>query len=285
MNLFRIAGSAAAWGGGAAAPPERAQDTSSSAPTAASASPASATPPVPVARWAEIQFSDEDNDERELQVIWREYKAAGMQDSFRFLGIFLESFIRIYEDWKPEPPQRDKSSSSKGGDGGRMRLGFRGGGGGGGEGGAGARGTIVGCSQGHPTAVIQQMVFEIKNTIPAILEMESEDLSDRAFVLNLLCALTIALRSAHNRRVFAFHDGYAALTILFKDIVAQFKTVQGMATAGRQRQSLPTSPDSSSPSSPTLPPQTPSSPLSTPLLLLPPTPPLGGGGRRNLRPA
>ncbi|GBG64136.1 hypothetical protein CBR_g40583 [Chara braunii] len=196
-------------------------------------------------RWSYGAHSSGD-DEVMLSDLWQGYQeATSLENGQRAFEAFLMSFIRVYENWTPtENPvplsqlhPTDVPPRPVYGEGlfGTPLL----------QGGQGD--VIIGCASGHPTRVILGLVQELKMVRKMIaqasvsqddVELKLRDAEENAFGLSLLHALNIATRSAHNRRIFVFYEGFGNLMRLMKAAVIQVKAVATAMTSDRNPSSL-----------------------------------------------
>eukprot|EP00897_Mesotaenium_endlicherianum_P007795 jgi/Mesen1/7043/ME000369S06370 len=172
-----------------------------------------------VPSWPEVQFS-ESEEEEQLAALWEKYRAAFGQDAKHALNTFLTCFIHAFEGWKPaERGQNAWAGSINPPEEPLQALGA----------------ALVGCSVGHPTEIIACLVQELKATVRVMQEEAQAPEVSNTFrmevELNLLHALTIVTRSAHNRRIFRFFHGFEALMLFMKGAVVRLKVVAGILAA------------------------------------------------------
>ena len=152
----------------------------------------------------DVRFNDRDPNESHVQFLWTVFEGApeASQQQDEALESFLEGFNACFDGWFPPPSD--------------------------GSNGAGGDGTIVGCADGHPTAVLRGLVSSLHRVhakLEAALALgasgaqirtDGPNALQRAAGLALLNACVVATRSAHNRAWFIRLGLLDALTALLK---------------------------------------------------------------------
>ena len=152
----------------------------------------------------DVRFNDRDPNESHVQFLWTVFEGApeASQQQDEALESFLEGFNACFDGWFPPPSD--------------------------GSNGAGGDGTIVGCADGHPTAVLRGLVSSLHRAhakLEAALALgasgaqirtDGPNALQRAAGLALLNACVVATRSAHNRAWFIRLGLLDALTALLK---------------------------------------------------------------------
>eukprot|EP00884_Botryococcus_braunii_P012041 jgi/Botrbrau1/20838/Bobra.0156s0063.1 len=173
----------------------------------------------------EITFDNGDTTESSLLRLWRVVEESDPEDSRAAMAAFFGAFIAAYQGWVPTEPGADRSPGAPPG---RWRTTAANPRSGPGPDG-GPLGTLVGCSAGHPTAILNAMLRSLEG-LPAALGSVSHGpgggpLGDRGALLGHwlapLWALQIAARSANNRAVLLQLRAPAFLHNLLKGIVAR----------------------------------------------------------------
>ena len=152
----------------------------------------------------DVRFNDRDPNESHVQFLWTVFEGApeASQQQDEALESFLEGFNACFDGWFPPPSD--------------------------GSNGAGGDGTIVGCADGHPTAVLRGLVSSLHRAhakLEAALALgasgaqirtDGPNALQRAAGLALLNACVVATRSAHNRAWLIRLGLLDALTALLK---------------------------------------------------------------------
>jgi hypothetical protein len=95
-------------------------------------------------------------------------------------------------------------------------------------------GTVLGCTQGHPTKIIVGLVEELKGVIRSFTALHANpdgssdvwlDPSNMQATLHLLEVLNILTHSFHNRRIFSFLGGLQSLMGVMKAAVVELKGI------------------------------------------------------------
>ncbi|XP_068657011.1 BEACH domain-containing protein B [Aristolochia californica] len=160
----------------------------------------------------------EDGDEPVLSSLWRKYEnSANKVEKKKLAQIFLMHFLHVYKNWQPVDFELASVGGSSKFSGSSASLGIE--------------DVIVGCSAGHPAEVIIFLIREITRITVLVAESQSSgDVSGISVCfddegLHVLDALTIVIRSMHNRRVFGYYGGMQKLTALMKAAVIQLKSL------------------------------------------------------------
>eukprot|EP00898_Chlorokybus_atmophyticus_P002244 jgi/Chlat1/301/Chrsp1S08783 len=178
--------------------------------------------------WPDVRFSTQDTREQSLAKSWAKHEQASAalhvqahkaspraaSKAEESLQNFFEEFVRCFEAWNPTDIVSDISIPNQGS---HNRI------------------TITGCSFGHPDKVLRAMISALRQAVRSqsgLASERDEDMSSTLFSspntrITLLHALSIAMRSSHNRRVFSFYQGFPVLMRVTKAAVMQLKALAG----------------------------------------------------------
>ncbi|MCO5595748.1 hypothetical protein L7F22_049796 [Adiantum nelumboides] len=155
------------------------------------------------------------DEELSLGSLWEHWKELSQKsdtvaEAEQALAEFLKAFLKTYENWVPEEllVGIDQNISLK------------------------ERCIVFGCKSGHPTKVILGLTNELKNVTKMIGELKVVTYEGSGHIKfeernDLLHALEILTRAAHNRRIFRSYEGLQSLVNLMKAIVVLLKCVVG----------------------------------------------------------